>query len=316
MGAQVYNFHSLFSSSLISKKFPPSPRFSLHQVNFHSPAKHSPRKSLRMAQVAENPVVQQKRLIVPNKYGEKLVGLLHDTGSVEIVILCHGFQATKEHRIMINVAVALEKEGISAFCFDFSGNGESEGTFEYGNYKKEADDLHAVIEHFSGANHVISGILGHSKGGDVVLLYASRYHDVHTVVNVSGRYDLKSGIAERMGEDFMERLKEKGYFDVKDRKENVSYRVTEESMTERLNTDMHAACLAIDKECRVLTIHGSADEIIPVEDAFEFAKIIPNHKLRIVEGADHRYTAHLAELASIAVGFIKETLEQDKAASI
>lgn len=41
---------------------------------------------------------------------------------------------------------------------------ESEGTFEYGNYKKEADDLHAVIEHFSGANHVISGILGHSKG--------------------------------------------------------------------------------------------------------------------------------------------------------
>ncbi|EXB38856.1 hypothetical protein L484_027290 [Morus notabilis] len=152
-------------------------------------------------------------------------------------------------------------------------------------------------------------------GGDVVLLYASRYHDVRTVVNVSGRYNMKSGIAERMGEDFMERLKEKGYFDVEDRKLNVSYRVTEESMIERLNTDMHAACLAIDKECRVLTIHGSADDIIPVEDAFEFAKIIPNHKLRIVEGADHGYTAHLAELASIAVGFIKETLEQDKAAS-
>ncbi|EXB38857.1 hypothetical protein L484_027291 [Morus notabilis] len=119
-----------------------------------------------MAQAAENPVVQQKRLIIPNKYGEKLVGLLHDTGSVEIVILCHGFQATKEYRIMTNVAGALEKEGISAFRLDFSGNGESEGTFECGNYKKEADDLHAVIEHFSGANHVISGILGHSKVKD------------------------------------------------------------------------------------------------------------------------------------------------------
>ena len=41
---------------------------------------------------------------------------------------------------------------------------ESEGTFEYGNYQREADDLGAVIQHFSEANHVIIGILGHSKG--------------------------------------------------------------------------------------------------------------------------------------------------------
>ncbi|GMN53098.1 hypothetical protein TIFTF001_022232 [Ficus carica] len=306
---------SLFSPPLISKRFPSSPGFPPHQVHFFSSSKQSPRKSLRMSQAAQNPVVQQQKVVIPNKYGEKLVGLLHNTGSVEIVILCHGFKAVKEHIIMTNVAGVLDKEGISAFRFDFAGNGESEGTFEYGNYKKEADDIHAVIEHFNGENRIISAILGHSKGGNVVLLYASRYHDVRTVINVSGRYDLKRGIAERMGEDFMEKLKEKGYLDVKDKKENSRYRVTEESMMERLSTDMHAACLKIDKECRVLTIHGSADEIIPVEDALEFAKIIPNHKLCIVEGANHRYTSHQAELASIVVEFIKAALEQDKAAS-
>ena len=111
----------------------------------------------------------------------------------------------------------------------------------------------------------------------MVLLYASKYHDVRTVVNVSGRYDLKKGIVERFGEEFMEKLKEKGYVDVKDENGkfanffnsvlfmstrdfpsflntfsvgNVSYRVTYESMMDRLNTDMHAACLEIDKECR------------------------------------------------------------------
>ncbi|RVX05359.1 hypothetical protein CK203_013656 [Vitis vinifera] len=63
---------------------------------------------------------------------------------------------------------------------------------------------------------------------------------------------------------------------------------------------------------RVLTIHGSADEIIPVEDALEFAKIIPNHTLHIVEGADHRYTSHQAELALVALNFIKTGLQQDK----
>jgi len=43
----------------------------------------------------------------------------------------------------------------------------------------------------------------------------------------------------------------------------------------------------IDCNGRVLTVHGSADEVIPLEDAKEFAKIIPNYKLEIVEGADH-----------------------------
>ena len=66
---------------------------------------------------------------------------------------------------------------------------------------------------------------------------------------------------------------------------------------------------------RVLIVHGSADTVIPVEDAFEFAKIMPNHKLHIIEGADHPYTNHQAELASVVVNFIKENLHQDGGAA-
>ncbi|KAH7513137.1 hypothetical protein FEM48_Zijuj12G0164600 [Ziziphus jujuba var. spinosa] len=265
-----------------------------------------------MAQAAENPVKPQK-VVVPNKHGEKLVGLLHETGSKEILILCHGLQATKERKLIVNIAVALENEGISAFRFDFSGNGESEGSFEFANYQKEADDLHAVVQHFSGANRIIGGILGHSKGGNVVLVYASKYHDIHSVINVSGRYDLKRGFGDTWGEDYMQRIKEEGFIDVKNENGSVDYRVTLESLTERLTTNMHTACLQIDKDCRVLTVHGSADEIIPVEDAYEFAKIIPNHKLHIIEGADHQYTNHQAELASVVLEFTKSCLHQHKA---
>jgi len=35
-------------------------------------------------------------------------------------------------------------------------------------------------------------------------------------------------------------------------------------------------------DVRVLTVHGSSDPVIPVGDASEFAKIIPNHKLIII----------------------------------
>lgn len=62
---------------------------------------------------------------------------------------------------------------------------------------------------------------------------------------------------------------------------------------------------------RVLTVHGSSDTVIPVEDAHEFANIIPNHRLHIIEGADHSYTNHQDELTSVVVNFIKETLHLD-----
>lgn len=53
------------------------------------------------------------------------------------------------------------------------------------------------------------------------MLYASKYHDMRTVVNLSGRYDLKKGIAERLGEDFMERIKKDGYIDVECQKTGI-----------------------------------------------------------------------------------------------
>jgi len=39
--------------------------------------------------------VEQHRVIIPNKHGENLVGILHESGSREIVILCHGFRSSK-----------------------------------------------------------------------------------------------------------------------------------------------------------------------------------------------------------------------------
>ncbi|KAJ6803035.1 uncharacterized protein M6B38_133690 [Iris pallida] len=248
--------------------------------------------------------VAQQRVVVPNKHGEKLVGVLHSAGSKEVVVLCHGFRATKEDNTIVKLICALTTNGISAFHFDFSGNGESEGVFQYGNYRKEAEDLRAVILCLS-ATHEIGAILGHSKGGNVVVLYASMYHDVRTVINVSGRFALDRGIKGRLGEKFMLRIKRDGYVDVMDKTGKVEFRVTEESLMDRLSTNMHEACLSIENGCRVLTVHGSSDEIIPVEDAFEFAKLIPNHKLHIVEGANHCYTEHQEELASVVLDFIK-----------
>lgn len=265
-----------------------------------------------MTQSLADRAVQQRRVVIENNHGEKLSGILHETGSKQLVIVCHGFQSSKERIPMVNLAAALEKEGISAFRFDFAGNGESEGSFQYGNYRREAEDLRAVVQHFRRENRVISAVIGHSKGGNVVLLYASKYNDVHTVVNISGRFNLEKGMEGRLGKDFLLRLKQHGYLDVFNRKGKFEYRVTEESLKDRLTTDIHAVCLLIQQECRVLTVHGSMDKIVPAEDALEFAKFIPNHKLHIIKGANHEYTSHQGELTSVVLDFLRENFNAEK----
>ncbi|XP_027919381.1 uncharacterized protein LOC114177960 isoform X1 [Vigna unguiculata] len=266
-----------------------------------------------MAEDAQkNPSFQQQRVIIPNKHGNKLVGILHESGTQEIVILCHGLRASKENFIMTNLAAALDNAGISSFRFDFTGNGESEGSFEFGSYWREAEDIRAVAQHFQETNRTVIAIVGHSKGANAALLYASKYHDTKTIVNLSGSPDLKIGLEFRFGKDFMERLRKEGFIELKaESAGGIDHRVTEESLKDRLNIIMLEECLRIDKECRVFTVHGGRDTLIPVVAALEFGKVLPNHKLHIIEGADHVYTDHQAELASFVVHVIKETLQMD-----
>ena len=53
-----------------------------------------------------------------------------------------------------------------------------------------------------------------TSGGGDVLLYASKYHGIPTIVEASARYDLKGGIEGRLGKDFMAKIKKEGFIDI------------------------------------------------------------------------------------------------------
>uniref|UniRef100_A0A2P2KPW2 Uncharacterized protein MANES_16G101100 n=1 Tax=Rhizophora mucronata TaxID=61149 RepID=A0A2P2KPW2_RHIMU len=93
----VCNFNSVIASSLIARKpTSPSSVLPLDKVGIVSSRNPSVFLRPRMAHsVKEDPVHQQQKVVIPNKHRENLVGLFHDTGSKEIVILCHGFRSTK-----------------------------------------------------------------------------------------------------------------------------------------------------------------------------------------------------------------------------
>jgi len=49
---------------------------------------------------APNPPTPELKVVVANKHGENLVGMLHHAGSNKVVVLCHGFVACKDDGIM------------------------------------------------------------------------------------------------------------------------------------------------------------------------------------------------------------------------
>ncbi|KAL6215303.1 hypothetical protein ACLB2K_014734 [Fragaria x ananassa] len=170
-------------------------------------------------------------------------------------------------------------------------------------------------------------------GGNAVILYGAKYRDVHLVVNMSGRFNLERGFEGRLGKDYLQRIKQDGFIDVKNK--SINYEripmvnlaaALEEQGTSAFRFDFaengstlswvrHYVITAIVghskggnavilygakyKDVPVVVnisgrfnlergiegrlVHGSLDKTVPVEDAYEFNKFIPNHKLYIVE---------------------------------
>ncbi|CAN0006073.1 unnamed protein product [Ectocarpus sp. 4 AP-2014] len=61
---------------------------------------------------------------------------------------------------------------------------------------------------------------------------------------------------------------------------------------------MEKTAAAISRS-KVLTIHGTEDETIPVDDAYEFDKVLRSNELVVVEGATHPFPTEPEQLEMI-----------------
>jgi uncharacterized protein len=233
---------------------------------------------------------------VRNARGERLACLLDVPSShaapapAPVAVLVHGFRDSKEgHCISTVAAELLARSVFQCVRFDCSGNGESEGTFQFSNYRDEAEDLRAVIVHVrTSLKRRVDCIIGHSKGADVVLLYASKYHDVPFVVNLAARYEMGAGVEERFGADTVAQLTAAGSVPVT-LKDGFKFTLSREALDERLGLDMEAAARAIPAHVQVLTVHGAADKTIPVADGEKFHSVIANSRLCILPDCNHNF---------------------------
>ncbi|MBI2217258.1 MAG: alpha/beta fold hydrolase [Candidatus Rokubacteria bacterium] len=145
--------------------------------------------------LAERPVVGM-RLLFHNSRGFELAGelLMPDTaGPHPIVVFAHGWGSSKASPPNRAIAEALVAKGISAFLFDFTGHGESQGTPEDSTEAQQVDDLRAAIAALGTLDDIDTerlGIAGASSGSEAVLRCAADLPAVRALVlrsaNVAG----------------------------------------------------------------------------------------------------------------------------------
>ena len=189
-----------------------------------------------------------------------------------------------------------EVPGISAVLrFDFTGCGQSEGAFEYGGYASQVSDIGAAVATMRGRGYAVWGLVGHSMGGNSVLLYASDHPDIPHIVNLSARYRMTRGLP--FGPEQLSALQSQGWFMWRPKGVQMGeVRVTQQTMNERLTLDMDVVRRI---SARTLTVHGTGDTVIPVADAHSYAELVPLHTLRTIDDADHNYTTEGSRLLMI-----------------
>jgi len=226
----------------------------------------------------------QEKITFENARGDTLSGVLHHppaTNPSGAAILCHGMESDKNSEKLIYLGRKLAEAGVLALRFDFAYVGESTGKFEDITYSGEVEDLKAAYAVIQERRPGKTGILGSSMGGTVALLFAATEPSVAALVTVAAPVHPENFPGRILTAPQLQEWRARGFVFHHGQRFNVS--LLED--LDRLNVP-HAAR---GVKCPVLILHGDADEVVPVKEAYELHDCLGGTKrLSILNGTDHR----------------------------
>ncbi|WP_343328430.1 alpha/beta hydrolase family protein [Polaribacter staleyi] len=249
----------------------------------------------------------------------------------KIVIFCHGYKGFKDWGAWNLMAEAFANAGFFFIKFNFSHNG---GTLEQpidfpdleafgnNNYSKELDDLGSIIDWISSEekfkNEVDAddiSIIGHSRGGGIVLLKTNEDARVKKVITLAGVCDFEKRTAT-VGD--LEEWKQKGVKYVLNgrTKQNMPhfYQFYEDFIQNKKRLDVKKATENL--KIPHLIIHGDKDTSVLINEAENLKKWHPKSQFEIIENANHVFNVshpwqektvskELAKVTQLCIDFLK-----------
>lgn len=251
-----------------------------------------------------------------------------------IVIFCHGYKGFKDWGAWNLVAEDFARAGFFFLKFNFSHNG---GTIEQpidfpdleafaqNNYSIELEDLGRVIDFISNdqafkdqINGANIHIIGHSRGGGIVLIKGQEDARITTVTTWAGVSDYKIRFKE--GTPGFNKFKKEGRLYVENGRTKqqmphdwqfyTNFIEHEERLTIR------RAANNLNKPC--LIVHGDNDSSVLLEEAKNVHQWNPTSELCIIPEANHvfgashpfkksKMPAHLNQVVTKTIRFLNNS---------
>jgi len=222
----------------------------------------------------------------------------------DIIIFCHGYKGYKDWGAWNLVAEAFAKKNFFFLKMNFSHNGGTKEqpidfpdleAFGQNNFLKELDDLDSVLTWLDSENpyqeeiniNSIS-VIGHSRGGGIVVLKAANDQRITKVISWAGVSDFASRFPN--GET-LELWRKNGVAYITNARTNqqmphyfqfyTSFKENESFLTIRTAAEK----LSIP----YLIVHGNLDETVSLEEAQNLNAWFPKSQLEIIDGANHTF---------------------------
>ena len=224
--------------------------------------------------------------------GKTLRGMLHkpDTnGKMPIAIFYHGFTGYKQekHFMFVKAARALEHHGVASLRFDFSGSGDSDGSFRDMTFLSEVSDALAILDYaqtldFADPKRIY--VIGISMGGAVASVVAAhRPRMVARLCLWAGAGDLYNVLKTFV-------IGGVGHFNfASNGTVDIAGNVAGKALFDEIEH------MDIFEDSRgyphpVAIIHGDNDDIVPIDNAYRYREIYgPNALLHVLKGANHTF---------------------------
>ena len=220
-----------------------------------------------------------------------------------VIIFVHGFKGFKDWGYFNLLADTFARAGFVYLKLNLSHNGTSPEhptdfvdleAFGQNNFSKEMDDLGVLIDHLFSPTFNLDDrevdpnrlfLIGHSRGGSLVILKSYEDERVTGVVTLAAVSDL----AQRWPEEVLTEWKKQGVQYIQNSRTGQSmplyYQIVEDFYAHQRRFDVPRAIRALGKP--LLAFHGSDDETVSVQAAHDIQQWNGTAQVEIIDEANH-----------------------------